>query len=65
MSCDKFELEEHSIDLFSPLGSSIFSPGIAQTMVELHESSQSIGSLMITIYLLGWALGPLFLAPLR
>ena len=33
-------------------------------MAELHEPSQAVGSLMITIYLLGYALGPLFLAPL-
>lgn len=33
-------------------------------MQDLHESSQAVGSLMITIYLLGYALGPLFLAPL-
>lgn len=33
-------------------------------MEDLHETSQSIGSLMITIYLMGYALGPLFLAPL-
>ncbi|KAE9964378.1 hypothetical protein EG328_010498 [Venturia inaequalis] len=52
------------ITFLSPLGSSIFAPGIALTMADLHESSQSVGSLMITIYLLGWALGPLFLAPL-
>lgn len=33
-------------------------------MAELHEPSQAVGSIMITIYLLGYALGPLFLAPL-
>ena len=33
-------------------------------MAELHETSNAIGSLMITIYLMGYALGPLFLAPL-
>jgi MFS family permease len=48
----------------SPLGSSIFAPGIEQTMVELHETSNAVGSLMITIFLMGYAIGPLFLAPL-
>ncbi|KAF2099939.1 membrane transporter [Rhizodiscina lignyota] len=52
------------ITFCSPLGSSIFAPGITYTMAELHETSQAIGSLMITIYLLGYALGPLFLSPL-
>lgn len=52
------------ITFCSPLGSSIFAPGITYTMHDLHESSQAIGSLMITIYLLGYATGPLFLSPL-
>lgn len=53
-----------AITFLSPLGSSIFAPGIGYTMAGLHESSQAVGSLMITIYLLGYALGPLFLAPM-
>lgn len=52
------------ITFLSPLGSSIFAPGISATMEDLHEESQAVGSLMITIYLMGYALGPLFLGPL-
>lgn len=33
-------------------------------MADLHEPSRVLGSLMITIYVLGYAIGPLFLAPL-
>ena len=33
-------------------------------MRDLHETSQELGSFMITIYILGFAIGPLFLAPL-
>lgn len=32
-------------------------------MRDLHETSQVIGSLMVTIYLLGFSIGPLFLGP--
>jgi hypothetical protein len=39
-------------------------PGISQTMAALHTTSQIIGTLMVTIYLLGFAVGPLFLGPL-
>ena len=39
-------------------------PGTANTMKELNEPSQVVGSLMVTIYVLGYAIGPLFLAPL-
>ena len=43
---------------------SLCAPGIENTMVDLHEPSQVLGSLMITIFVLGYAIGPLFLAPL-
>lgn len=33
-------------------------------MEDLHESSQVVGSFMVTIYLLGFVIGPLILAPL-
>ena len=39
-------------------------PGIAFTMRDLHEPSSVIGALMVTIFILGFAIGPLFLGPL-
>ncbi|OAP65784.1 hypothetical protein AYL99_01756 [Fonsecaea erecta] len=48
----------------SPMASSLCAPGIESTMKDLHEPSRVLGSLMITIYVLGYAIGPLFLAPL-
>jgi len=38
-------------------------PGIAQTMRDFHETNEIIGSLMVTIYILGFSIGPLFLGP--
>ncbi|CAK7228698.1 hypothetical protein SCUCBS95973_006969 [Sporothrix curviconia] len=52
------------ISTLSPLASSMVAPGIADTMAELHESSPVVGSFMVTIYVLGYAIGPLFLGPL-
>lgn len=33
-------------------------------MQEFHSNNQTIGTLVVSIYLLGYALGPLFMAPL-
>ncbi|KIW02516.1 hypothetical protein, variant [Verruconis gallopava] len=52
------------LTFISPLGSSIFAPGIDLTLKDLHTSSKAIGSFMITIFLLGYCLGPMFLGPL-
>lgn len=49
---------------FSPMISSICAPGTSLTLEEFDVSSRTIGTLMITIYVLGYAVGPLFLAPL-
>lgn len=46
------------------MASSLVAPGINLTMKDLHEPSQVIGSFMVTIYLLGFVIGPLILAPL-
>jgi hypothetical protein len=39
-------------------------PGITQTMASFHTTSKILGTLMVTIYILGFAVGPLFLGPL-
>ena len=51
-------------DLHSPLGSSIFAPGIEQFMQEFHSRNAELGSLAVSIYLLGFATRPLLLGPL-
>ncbi|KAF2431754.1 MFS general substrate transporter [Tothia fuscella] len=52
------------ITFLSPLGSSIFAPGTALTMTDFDTTSNAIGALMITIFILGYAVGPMFLSPL-
>lgn len=42
----------------------MFAPGASLLLEEFHETSSIIGTLTVTIYLLGFATGPLFIAPL-
>lgn len=46
------------------LGSTIFAPGAPLLMQELGITSSIVGSLTVSIYVLGFAVGPLILAPL-
>src|ERR1700760_3601733 len=39
-------------------------PGMDQTMKSLHVTSRLLGSLMISIFIAGFIVGPLFLGPL-
>jgi MFS family permease len=39
-------------------------PGVSLTLDEFHETSEVLGSFMVTIYVLGYAVGPLFLGPM-
>ncbi|ROT41488.1 MFS general substrate transporter [Sodiomyces alkalinus F11] len=52
------------ISTLSPLASSLVAPAIPLTLEELNETSLVLGSFMVTIYILGFAVGPLFLGPL-
>lgn len=41
----------------------MFAPAIGQVMLEFETSSNVVASLVVSIYILGWALGPLVFAP--
>ncbi|KAG5927367.1 hypothetical protein E4U42_002310 [Claviceps africana] len=45
------------------LGSSISAPGVNRAMVEFHSSSSVLGSMIVCVYNVGLAAGPLILAP--
>lgn len=49
---------------FRNLGSTMFAPGAGVLMADFHQTSSTIGTLAVSIYLLGFALGPLFVAPM-
>ncbi|KAI1178394.1 major facilitator superfamily domain-containing protein [Nemania sp. FL0916] len=48
----------------TPLASSIFAPGVPQLVTEFHSSNLAIASFVVSVYVLGFAAGPLVLAPL-
>lgn len=53
-----------AITLLSPFTSSILSPGIVPMMEEFGETNEIVASMTVSIFLLGYVVGPLFLAPL-
>ncbi|KAH8202166.1 hypothetical protein TruAng_003641 [Truncatella angustata] len=53
-----------AITLLTPFASSILSPGISKLMEDFGEENSIVGSMTVSIYLLGYVVGPLFLAPL-
>ncbi|KAI0592767.1 major facilitator superfamily domain-containing protein [Biscogniauxia sp. FL1348] len=52
------------LTVVTPLGSSMFAPGIPGIMVEFHETSAIKATFLVSIYILGFAFGPLIVAPL-
>jgi MFS family permease len=52
------------ITLLTPFASSILAPGIGTVNKEFHNTNSIIGTMTVSIYLLGYVVGPLFLAPL-
>ena len=46
------------------MSSTIFAPGVPQAMEDLQSDNQTLSSLLVSIYVIGLAVGPLFLAPL-
>ncbi|KAJ5287196.1 MFS multidrug transporter [Penicillium angulare] len=53
-----------AITFVSPLASSMFSPAVSFVGEELDVTNETILSFSVSIYLLGYACGPLLLAPL-
>jgi hypothetical protein len=49
---------------FSPLSSSMFAPGIMQVLRDFDSGSALLSSFVVSVYILGFAFGPLVIAPL-
>ncbi|KAK9236691.1 major facilitator superfamily domain-containing protein [Lipomyces kononenkoae] len=47
-----------------PLASSMFAPGVPQLMREFNNTNTTLASFVVSIYILGFAIGPLIVAPL-
>lgn len=53
-----------SITLISPLASSMFAPGVVFMDEDFHNTDNTISAFTVSIFVMGYAVGPLFLSPL-
>ncbi|KAL8689695.1 MAG: hypothetical protein Q9218_004691 [Villophora microphyllina] len=51
------------ITFVTPLASSMFAPAIPQVASEFHNTSDALSSFAVSVYILGFGIGPLILAP--
>ncbi|KAJ5166738.1 MFS transporter cpaT [Penicillium canariense] len=52
------------ITLLTPLGSSMFAPGVSQLVRDFNITSTELASFVVSVYLLGYCFGPLLIAPI-
>ncbi|KAK1673929.1 major facilitator superfamily domain-containing protein [Colletotrichum godetiae] len=52
------------LSVVTPLGTSMFAPGIPLIMKIFHDDSSITATFLLSIYVLGFALGPLLVAPI-
>ena len=53
-----------AITFLTPLASSQFAPGVPEVMAEFHSTNDMLAGFMVSVYVLGFAFGPLIIAPL-
>ncbi|KAL7906070.1 MFS general substrate transporter [Trichoderma velutinum] len=53
-----------SLSFITPLASSMFAPGVPDLLVEFHSTSQELAAFCVSVYVLGFAAGPMLFAPL-
>ncbi|KAH9880055.1 hypothetical protein J1614_002080 [Plenodomus biglobosus] len=53
-----------AITFLTPLASSSFAPGVPEIMTEFNSTSELLSGFMVSVYVLGFAFGPLIIAPL-
>ena len=53
-----------SLSLFRPLASSMFAPAVPQVMADFGSNNQELASFVVSVYVIGFTLGPLVVAPL-
>lgn len=56
-------IEAHET-LCSSFASTIFAPGVPALLEEFHTTNEELASFVVSIYILGFCIGPLILAPL-
>lgn len=53
-----------AITFLTPLASSMFAPGVPEVMKTFHSTNDMLEGFMVSVYVLGFAFGPLIIAPL-
>jgi hypothetical protein len=53
-----------ALTLLTPLGSSFFAPAVPRVMADFNSTSEIEATFVVSVYLLGFAFGPLLIAPL-
>ena len=53
-----------AVTFLTPLASSMVAPGVPLILRDFHSTNETLGSMIVSIYILGYALGPLFIAPM-
>ncbi|KAL8816283.1 MAG: hypothetical protein Q9223_004675 [Gallowayella weberi] len=53
-----------SITFLTPLASSMFAPGIPELMREFRSDNVELASFVVSVYILGFAFGPMLIAPM-
>ncbi|KAI9658888.1 MAG: hypothetical protein M1821_001848 [Bathelium mastoideum] len=53
-----------AITFLTPLGSSMFAPGVPLVMQDFHSTNELLAGFVVSVYVLGFACGPLVIAPL-
>ena len=48
----------------SPFGSSMFAPAVPEVMQEFNSTNVDLASFVVSVYILGYAFGPLVIAPM-
>ncbi|UKZ64906.1 uncharacterized protein TrAtP1_006112 [Trichoderma atroviride] len=48
----------------TPLASSMFAPGVPDLMLEFRSTNEELAAFCVSVYVLGFAAGPMFFAPL-
>lgn len=52
------------LTLLTPLASSMFAPGVPDVLREFKSSSDTLAAFVVSVFLLGFAVGPLLISPL-
>lgn len=52
-----------ALTFITPLASSMFAPGVPQLMEEFGSTNTLLAGFVVSVYVLGFAIGPLILAP--